>query len=163
MSDPVHGAAIIRSMARADLGLLHPVLEETGLFPPDLLEGMAGEDLDDPARSLWMMAEDRGRAAGFAYARLEPLTEGTWNLLALAVRPVAQGQGLGGALVRAVEARLHARGVRLLIIDTAGTPEFAPAHRLYARLGYAEGARLLDFWADAVDKVTFARRLSPSV
>ena len=159
MSDPVQGAAIIRRMARGDFGLLHPVLEEIGLFPPDLLEGMAGEVFDDAAQSLWMMAGDRGGAVGFAFARPEALTEGTWNLLALAVRPVAQGQGLGAALVRAVEAGLRAQGARLMIIDTAGTAEFAPAQRLYARLGYAEVARLPDFWADAVDKVTFALRL----
>lgn len=159
MSDPGKGAAIFRRMAWADLGLLHPVLEETGLFPPDLLDGMAGEAFDDPARSLWLMAEARGRAAGFAHARPEPLTEGTWNLLALAVHPAAQGRGLGGALVRGVEAALSAQGARLLIIETAGVVEFAAAQNLYARLGFAEVARLPDFWADAVDKVTFAKRL----
>lgn len=159
MSDPVQGAPILRRMTRADLGVLTPVLEETGLFPPDLLAGMAGEEFDDPALSLWLMAEAAGRALGFAHARPEALTDGTWNLLALAVRPAAQGRGLGGALVRGVEAALSAQGARLLIIDTAGTEDFAPAQRLYARLGYAEVARLPDFWAEAVDKVTFARRL----
>lgn len=159
MSDPVQTAANIRRMGRTDLGRLHPVLEETGLFPPDLLEGMAGEAFDDAAQSLWLMAEDQGGAVGFAFARPEALTEGTWNLLALAVRPAAQGKGLGGALVRGVEAALRAQGARLLIIDTSGTAEFAPAQRLYARLGFAEVARLPDFWADTVDKVTFARRL----
>ena len=159
MSDALKGPPAIRGMARADLGLLKPVLEETGLFPPDLLAGMAGGDFDDPSLSLWLMAEDRGRALGFAYARPEPLTEGTWNLLSLAVRPAAQRQGLGAALVRAVEDRLRAEGARLVIIDTAGTKEFAPAQALYARLGYAEVARIADFWADAVDKVTFACRL----
>ena len=159
MSDRGNGAAIIRRMVRADLGLLHPVLKETGLFPPDLLDGMAGEAFDDPAQSLWLIAEERGSAAGFAHARPEALTEGTWNLLALAVRPAAQGRGLGGVLVRGVEAALSAQGARLLIIDTAGTAEFAVAQRLYARLGYAEVSRLPDFWADGVDKVTFARRL----
>ena len=64
-----------------------------------------------------------------------------------------------GALVGGVEAALSAEGARLLIIDTAGVVEFAAAQNLYARLGFAEVARLPDFWADAVDKVTFAKRL----
>lgn len=67
MSDPEKGAAIFRRMAWSDPGLLHPVLEETGLFPPDLLDGMAGEAFDDPARFLWLMAEARDGPDGPSY------------------------------------------------------------------------------------------------
>lgn len=145
---------VIRPMERGDLAALGVVLEETGLFPPEMLPGMAGPWFSDPSAALWLVAE-----GGFVQAVPEALTEGTWNLLALAVRPAAQGRGLGAALVEAALGALRARGARLVIVDTAGTEDYAAARRLYARLGLAEVARIPDFWAEGVDKVTYALRL----
>ena len=145
---------VIRPMGRGDLAALGVVLEETGLFPPEMLPGMAGPWFAEPSAALWLVAE-----GGFVHAVPEALTEGTWNLLALAVRPAAQGRGLGAALVEAALGALRARGARLVIVDTAGTEDYAAARRLYARLGLAEVARIPDFWAEGVDKVTYALRL----
>lgn len=148
--------AAVRPMERADLPALAIALQETDLFPADLLEGMAEPWFNDPDLALWLVADD---GQGFAHALPEALTEGTWNLLALAVRPSAQGRGRGAALVRGVLTDLARRGARLIIIDTAGTEDYAPARRLYARLGFVEVARMPEFWAAGVDKVTFALRL----
>lgn len=144
----------VRPLEGGDLAALGEVLEETGLFPADMLEGMVAPWFADPEGALWLVAE-----GGFAHAVPEALTEGTWNLLALAVRPEVQGRGVGAALVRAVLAALRARGARLVIVDTAGTAEFAAARRLYMRLGFAEVARIPEFWAEGVDRVTYALRL----
>jgi ribosomal protein S18 acetylase RimI-like enzyme len=62
---------------------------------------------------------------GLAYAAPERLTDGTWNLLLLAVDPASQRRGLGRALVTAVVEALGKAGGRLLIIETSGTAEFA--------------------------------------
>lgn len=144
----------VRPLERGDLTALGVVLEETGLFPADMLEGMVAPWFADPEGALWLVAE-----GGFAHAVPEALTEGTWNLLALAVRPEVQGRGVGAELVSAVLAALQERGARLIIVDTAGTAEFAGARRLYLRLGFAEVARIAEFWAEGVDKVTYALRL----
>ena len=144
----------VRPLERGDLTALGVVLEETGLFPADMLEGMVAPWFADPEGALWLVAE-----GGFAHAVPEALTEGTWNLLALAVRPEVQGRGVGAELVSAVLAALQERGARLVIVDTAGTAEFAGARRLYLRLGFAEVARIPEFWAEGVDKVTYALRL----
>lgn len=144
----------VRPLEQGDLAALGVVLQETGLFPADMLEGMVAPWFADPEGALWLVAE-----GGFAHAVPEALTEGTWNLLALAVRTRAQGRGVGAALVGAVVAALRARGARLVIVDTAGTEDYAGARRLYARLGFVEVARIPEFWAEGVDKVTFALRL----
>ena len=149
----------IRPMTPQDVAGLVPVLDATGLFPADMLDGMTAPWRADPASALWLVAAGKDGVAGFCHARPEALTEGTWNLPALAVHPAAQRQGIAAALVCSAEAALRDRGGRLCIVDTAGTPDFAAARRLYARLGYAEEARIRAFWAEGVDKVTYAKRL----
>ena len=149
MRDPV-----IRPLARGDLAALGRVVRETGLFPKEMLEGMAA-----PEVALCLVAEGAGGVCGFCHAVPEALTEGTWNLLALAVHPAVQGRGVGAALVMAAEGELRRRGARLCIIDTAGTEDHAVARRLHARLCFVPEARVGEFWAAGVDKVTFVKRL----
>jgi len=150
---------LLRPLRRDDLDPLALVLDETGLFPPDMLEEMAAPWFADPTSALWLVAWEGDGLWGFCHARPEPLTEGTWNLLALAVRPVAQGRGIAAALVARAEFDLRQRGARMVIVDTAGTDDYAVARRLYAGLGYAQVASIPDYWAEGADKITFAKRL----
>lgn len=151
--------AVIRPLERGDLAALGVVLEETGLFPPAMLEGMVEPWFADRGSAVWLVAEGAGTVCGFCHAVPEALTEGTWNLLALAVHPAAQGRGVAAGLVAETVSALRATGARLAIVDTAGTEDYAVARRLYARLGFAEVARIPEFWAEGVDKVTYALRL----
>jgi ribosomal protein S18 acetylase RimI-like enzyme len=64
--------------------------------------------------------------------------------------------------VRHLEGELLARGQRLLIADTSGTPEFGQTREFYRKNGYTEEARIRDFWAAGNDKVVFWKRLSQS-
>jgi ribosomal protein S18 acetylase RimI-like enzyme len=89
----------------------------------------------------------------------EALTDGTWNMLAIAVLPARQGEGRGGALVARLEAILRDRGQRVLIADTSGTDAFARTRAFYRVNGYAEEARIRDFWAEGDDKVVFWKSL----
>lgn len=89
-----------------------------------------------------------------------PLTDGTANLLGLAVAPVAQGGGIGSELVTELERRLCAAGTRLLIIQTSRTEGFAPTRRFYTKLGYTEEARIRGYYAEGDDQVVFTQRLA---
>lgn len=109
--------------------------------------------------SLWLTCETNGMAMGFCYATPETLTDGTWNMLAIAVHPASQGGGYGSALVRHLEAVLREQGHRVLIADTSGTDEFAQTRQFYRRNGYIEEARIRDFWAAGDDKVIYWKRL----
>ena len=55
---------------------------------------------------------------------------------------------------------LQAKGARILIADTSGTEAFAPPRAFYAANGYAEEARIRDFWATGDDKVVFWKALT---
>lgn len=81
-------------------------------------------------------------------------------MLALAVLPAHQGDGVGGALVKRLEDDLRSQGVRVLIADTSGTEAFALTRRFYAKNGYSEEARIRDFWDVGDDKVVFWKALA---
>jgi ribosomal protein S18 acetylase RimI-like enzyme len=143
----------IRPFWRDDLPAAEGLIHATGLFPPDMLAGMAEPGLSGKSDDLWLVA---GQVSGLAYVAPERMTEGTWNLLLLAVLPDAQRQGLGRALVGEVCARLRQGGARLLLVETSGLPEFAGPRRFYAALGFRREARIRDFYGQGEDKVIFS-------
>lgn len=151
---------IVRPMQHGDLTGLQTVLESTQLFPSDMLPDMASGFLTGKDTALWLSCVDGASAVGFCYAAPEPMTEGTWNMLAIAVHPDRQNRGYGGALVHHLEKHLRDQRVRMLIVDTSGKPAFTRTRAFYRRHGYEEEARIRDFWAAGDDKVVFRKLLS---
>jgi ribosomal protein S18 acetylase RimI-like enzyme len=135
------------------------VVHETGLFPGDTLPEMLSAHLQGNPDERWLTCLLEGVAIGLCYARAEEFTDGTWNMLALAVLPEYQGNGIGADLVSALESGLVAEGVRILLVDTSGTDTFARTRAFYQNNGYEVEARIRDFWADGDDKITFRKRL----
>lgn len=150
----------IRRTKSQDIASLMLVLDQTGLFPSEMLLDMIGSYLDGQSREdIWLSCEKNGTAIGFCYAIPEKLTEGTWNMLALAVLPSWQGQGVGQTIVRELEKVLREAGHRVLIADTSGTSEFDQTRAFYKKHGYTEEARIRDFWAAGNDKVVYWKAL----
>jgi len=96
---------------------------------------------------------------GYACFGPHPLTQGTYDLYWIAVDPVAQGHGIGHALLARVEAEVQARGGRLLLIETSSTPAYASARRLYETSGYRCEAIIHDFYAPGDDLLIFSKDL----
>lgn len=149
----------IRPSTSDDIPALQNVLDQTQLFPSEMLPDMLAPALLDPSQAVWLTCHFEGAAVGLCYAAPEELADGTWNMLALAVLPELQGKGLGTLLVRAVGQHLKATGQRILIVDTSSTEGFVLTRRFYAQNGYEEEARIRDFWAAGDDKVTFRKAL----
>jgi ribosomal protein S18 acetylase RimI-like enzyme len=142
-----------------DMPALKAVTEATGLFPSDMLDGMAaGRFSGDAPDDLWLAA-DQGGPVAVAYCAPERMTQGTWNLLLIAVHPGRQGQGLGAALVRRAEQALAARGGRVLLVETSGLPGFERTRAFYRKLGYDEEARIREFYQAGEDKIIFRKAL----
>ncbi|BDP43843.1 hypothetical protein DAETH_38120 (plasmid) [Deinococcus aetherius] len=108
---------------------------------------------------LCLIDEEEG-TRGVAYVLPVTATEGTWELLMIAVRPGLQGQGRGGALLRRVEDDLRSQGGRLLLVQTSGTPDFARTRAFYAKSGYEQEARVRDYYAPGVDMILFRKALT---
>lgn len=151
----------IRPLQPDDIDPLTALIDATGLFPGAMLRDMAAPYLaDDPQTQHWWVYDvGDGKPGGVAYAVPETMTEGTWNLLLIAVHPDWQGHGLGTALMRHAERQLREAGGRLLLVETSGLADFAQTRRFYVWLGYREEARIADFYQAGEDKVIFTRRL----
>lgn len=149
----------IRPLVRDDLARVAYLVDANDMFPSELLDAMTAPFLDDESRMDRWLVFDREEVEGVAYCAPEPLTDGTWNLLLIAVDPVAHGKGIGTKLMHFVEAELTRDRVRVLLVETSGLPEFARTRGLYEGLGYEREARIRDYYAAGDDKVVFRKAL----
>jgi ribosomal protein S18 acetylase RimI-like enzyme len=151
---------MIRPIVASDVDELKHVIDRTGLFPSEMLDDMIGPYLAGNAEQELWLTLIQGAPIAILYCIPEPMTEGTWNMLLIAVDPAVQGVGSGSALVSSAEAILLERGARLLLVETSGLPEFEATRRFYSRRGFVEEARIRDFYQRGEDKVVFTKALS---
>ena len=154
---------MIRSTTPDDMIALIALADAAGLFQPDQLESL-GEMLSDYFGSnsddhLWITDDDNG-AVGVAYCEMERMTDRTWNLQLIAIRPDCQGQGRGATLLRYVEQTLTVRGGRVLLVETSGLPDFERTRAFYRKCGYDEEARIRDFYKAGDDKIVYRKALT---
>ena len=151
----------IRPLKPSDLIKLSLILERTALFPPDMLEEMASPFFSETNCSdLWLVCEQQGSLVGFSYCVHEKLTEGTWNVLAIAVLPEMQNQGLGGLLMEHIEQTLKRRHSTTLLVETSSLSEYEGARKFYESIGYEKEAVIRDFYAKDDHKIVFWKSLS---
>lgn len=161
---------MLRPATPADTPALIALAIATELFLPHEVEPLremlddlhAGHSGADHRVEVW--ADDpNGPPVGVVYFGPNEMTDRTWDLLWIAVAPDRQGQGIGGELVRFTEAHIRAGGGRLLVIDTCSLPRFDATHAFYGKHGFAEVARIPDFYADGDSKVIYAKRMAQGV
>ena len=150
---------IIRPITRQDIPHLKAIITATDLFPAEALDEMVEKFLSGEAGDEHWLTIDDGEPLAIAYFHPEPVTNGTWNLLLIAVHPEIQSKGMGSALTKHIEKFLVERGARLLIIETSGLPSFESQRRFYRNLGYKEEARIRDFYDSGEDKIVFCKAL----
>ena len=83
------------------------------------------------------------------------MADAAWNLLAIGVTPDRQGQGVGAAMLRYLEANLAELSARILIVETLGSDAFQRTRNFYLKNGFEEEARIRDFYENGGDKVVF--------
>jgi ribosomal protein S18 acetylase RimI-like enzyme len=106
-----------------------------------------------------LVAEADARVVGVLAYGQTPMTDGTYDLYWIASDPELRRQGVGAALLRAMEADLRGRGARLVRIETSSTPIYQATRAFYERFQYGETARLRDFYRPGDDLVIFTKRL----
>lgn len=155
----------LRPALPSDTPALLELAVATGLFTPDDAEALLGGVLRDlhagrlavgHQAHVWPDAAT-GEPAGWVYFAPTPKADGVWDLWWIGVAPGRQGSGVGAAMLRAVEARVHAADGRLLVIETSAA--LTRTRGFYLRRGYTECGRIPDFYAVGDDKIVFARRL----
>ncbi len=154
---------MIRPTTPDDTTALIAIADEIGFQPNELeeLSEMLADYFggDSDSEHFWI-TDDHNGPVGVAYCEPERMTNRTWNLQLIAIRPDHQGQGRGATLLRYVEQTLTVRGGRMLLVETSGLPGFERTRAFYAKCGYEEEARIRDFYAAGDDKVVFRKVLN---
>jgi ribosomal protein S18 acetylase RimI-like enzyme len=95
---------------------------------------------------------------GYACYGPTPGTDRTYDLYWIAVDPASQRAGIGTILLDEVERRLQGQHARLLVIETSSRSDYARTRAFYAGRGYAEPARVSEFYAPGDDRIILTKR-----
>jgi ribosomal protein S18 acetylase RimI-like enzyme len=149
----------IRPANAADVPAMKRVIAATELFPEDMLDDMMASFLNENSlEELWFVAT-ASNAVGLGYCAQERMTEGTWNVLLIAVDPEHQNKGFGKELMAYAEQTTRERGARILLVETSGLSEFERTRNFYRSRSYEEEARLRDYYKHGEDKIIFRKAL----
>jgi ribosomal protein S18 acetylase RimI-like enzyme len=157
-----------RSRPRADdVSALRRLVAATRVFYPAeraIADELLAERLRVGAKSGYsFFFAERGRElVGYCAWGRVPLTAKSYDLYWIAVSPAAQGQGLGQALLLLAERAVARRGGGNLYIETSSRPVYARTRRFYRDAGYAQVAKLRDFYAPGDHKVMFCKVIPTS-
>ena len=150
----------IRPVNSQDIPALKKVIDSSELFPSEMLDDMiAGYLSDADSQDIWLTVEEAGTSIAVAYCAPEMMTEGTSNLYLIAVSKEYQGKGVGGAVMDHLEELLRQSGVRVLIVETSGLPDFERTRQFYLQKDYHQEAVIRDFYQEGEDKVVFWKKL----
>jgi GNAT superfamily N-acetyltransferase len=159
-------APVLRELRAADRAPLATLLRATAAFSDEevgvalgLIDaGLAGAR-SRPDDRRFFVAEVDGRVAGYVCYGVAPLSDGVHGVSWIAVAPELARRGTGRALLAAVESEVRRLGGRTILIETGGKPSYAPTRAFYESAGYAEVARLPDYFRVGDDKVFYVRKL----
>jgi predicted N-acetyltransferase YhbS len=145
-------------MLGKDRPALLKLLHNTPEFKPfevEVAQEVIDSYLSDPEGSGYytLVAEDSSEIVGYICYGPTPLTEGTWDLYWQATDHERQGQGIGGALIRAAEEQIKKAQGRLAIIETSSQPDYQKTLNFHLNRGYEIIARIPDFYAPGDDKL----------
>lgn len=158
---------MIRPTTPDDMIALIAIADATGLFEPNQLKELSKmltnyfSNKSNHDRFWIVDDDDEDGPVGVAYCEAERMTDRTWNLQLIAIRPDRQGQGRGAILLRYVEQMLTAYGGRILLVETSSSLERTQA--FYHKCGYEQMACIRDFYAAGYDKVVFRKVLQSAV
>lgn len=157
---------VLRAPRAADAPRVRMILEATRIFRPDEVEialEVFGDAVQAPGEDYHALgAYDADRLIGFACYGPTPCTVATWDLYWIAVDPGAQRLGVGRRMMEGCEKAILRKEGRLIVIETASRPDYAPTRAFYQTLGYVQAARIPDYYAPADDLIVFAKHLGSS-
>lgn len=149
-----------RYVVPEDMNGLKEVLDSSELFPSEYLDDMISDYFTNPGTTdIWFIHTIDGESIGMGYCAPEKLTDGTYNLYAIAVRKEFQGKGIGQKMIKFLEQILIDRQNRILIIETSSDDQYKSTQQFYKKLGYRHEATIRDFWKDGEDKIVFWKKL----
>lgn len=155
---------MIRPIDPADTPALIRLSSSSGLFEPgdaEAIEQMIHEFHEQgTANHGGMLVYESGDdLVGMLYFAPRPFADRVWEVLMIAVDRDRQRQGIGSELLVATETIARDRNGRLMLIETSDKSDFERTRLFYRKHGYAEVARIPDYFTDGDGKASFIKRL----
>lgn len=156
----------IRRLVREDRPAIESLLVETDVFTKDEIEialELVDTILGDPRQrdyEIHVAADEEGNPVGYYCVGPTPVTSGTFDLYWIAVKPSFHDRGIGKELLLHAEESIRSRGGRLVIAETSSQPKYEHTRRFYLRNGYAEVARIREYYKPGDDLVVYGKYLS---
>jgi ribosomal protein S18 acetylase RimI-like enzyme len=153
----------LRNLTSADRGRIEEITRAVRRFReeeiPVALEVFdAAVSSDSNGSYLVLGAELDARLVAWICWGPTPCTLGTYDLYWMAVDPAVQGSGIGTALLTEMERRLSGLA-RLIVVETAGRPDYAATRGFYQARGYVAVSTIPDFYAPGDDQVVFVKKV----
>jgi len=158
----------IRKLQRDDKEPIRQIIEETDVFTNEevaIAIELIEIFLDDPKQQdydLYTAVTENSEIAGYVCLGPTPLTNGTFDLYWIAVKPSLHGQGIGKQLLNYAETNALRNNGRLLIAETSSQPKYESTRIFYIKNNYAEISRITDYYKPGDDLVVYGKYLSQS-
>ncbi len=155
------GVVFRHEVRQEDVETVREIVEATGYFNSGevlvALELVQDHLVKGAAESgyYFVFAELKGRTVGYTCFGPIPCTVSSHNLYWIAVRPDAQGRGIGQALLRETEKVMRASGGTRSYIDTSFKDQYENTRHFYEALGYRLAAKLDDYYGPGDAKVIY--------
>ena len=125
---------------------------EKRCFSDPWSETSVRSELTNPL-SYWLVAQEDGKLIGYVGSQSVPPEADVMNL---AVAPEWRNKGIGRALMTALIAQLHSRGITALFLEVrVGN---TPAQNLYRSLGFVEAGRRPKYYVNPTEDALILRK-----
>jgi len=147
-----------------DVKAIRTMVAEVGVFSPeeiDVAEELAEDRFKLGAKSHYhfLLADSGGKLAGYTCFGRIPLTAERYDLYWIVTDKLAARQGIASKLIAETESSIRIKGGKAIYAETSSRTAYVPAHAFYRKHGFAELARLQNFYADGDDKIIFGKIL----
>ncbi len=156
----------VRKFRPEDKESLSRIIQSTGVFNNDEID-VAIELLDDVIRhpetrdyEIYTATGEDEEILGYYCLGPTPLTDGTYDLYWIAVKPAAQHQGIGNRLIRHAEELVASQGGRLVVAETSSKPQYEKTREFYIRHHYDELARIRAYYRTGDDLVIYGKYIT---
>ena len=125
---------------------------EKRCFADPWSEASVRSELSNPL-SYWLVAQEDGKLIGYVGSQSVAPEADVMNL---AVAPEWRNKGIGRALMTALIAQLHSRGITALFLEVrVGN---TPAQNLYRSLGFVEAGRRPKYYVNPTEDALILRK-----
>lgn len=147
-----------------DIPAIGKILSLTGFFYQEEIDIALELALDslkyrNESSYHFIMADIKGRLAGYTCYGEIPCTFGSYDLYWIAVHPDFQRMGIGEKLLDETEKTALSMGCRRMYIETSARQLYEPTQKFYTNCRYEQEAFLKDYYNPGDGKLIYVKAL----